>query len=37
MVFDFNDIEAIESDYYKDGQRDICKKLINSINLICCN
>jgi hypothetical protein len=26
MVFDFNDIEAIESDYYKDGQRDICKK-----------
>ena len=25
MVFDFNDIEAIESDYYKDGQRDIVK------------
>src|ERR1035437_3349187 len=26
MMFDSNDIEAIESDFYKDGQKNICKK-----------
>jgi len=26
MLFDLKDIEAIESDYYKDGKKNICKK-----------